>query len=1435
MSRTPAIGFSSSGDFPVDTSRPGRCAALRISPRGLSGILLTALILSAACIPAAGQGITRNPPVKPTPDRLFAQGDIETCNDTVNNPHHILPAGNQTTDLQIDGINCVVDGTATINGVPGSYVYRNVNIYNGGTLTFNDALIDFHAHSILVEMNSTLQAGATSPLIGPLTIWLWGTATDTAPSITCLSDSKNQCGVPDAVWTSNPNVPMKEMPTIACNPASKYGYTLPNDDCFYQYEILDPADKAGAYFGRKVLAVSAGGNLMLRGAKGIRTGTIETSPGDSSTSWGHLISTLHGSLNGQTGETSFYIDRAVPTWGAGDHIAVTTTDYLPSHTEEFVIKDVETDANGTRIDIDTSQLAPMNAVQFPHWGQGYDYSEIVANNANVGPAPDPNLTNVTTLPASHIETRAVVALLSRSIRIASEGANPVIPRTSEHFPETPNSFYGGHTIVRDGFSTYQVQGVEFYQLGQGGAIGRYPVHFHMTRSVPQPNPMANFLGTYVADSSIVDSMTRFITVHATDGVTLARNVGYKSIGHGYYLEDATEINNRLYSNVGISVRGALADRFTNPRMIPGILDLPDGSPGAQIPDIPPYYTDVVNPTAFWIMNTWNDFEYNVAVGVGACGACYWMPPAGISGPSQYETWKSYAGMQKSDVQYGEVPMMTFTGNSCSAAMAAIVTVGQTNPCLGVAFGQGTSTQNQLYSVLNPNSTAKSNYPVEGLGQRQKTTICDPAQQNDCSVAPPCTGVSPGLANCVPFAIDHFTTSFNWAPTNFAAIWLRGWWFLVGNSAITDSQNGGITFVSGGGYSRSDASQGFWSVLKNSILVGNTQPIGSNGFPDNPFASNAGPFTPKGIVCPYNPAFCLSLADGIAFVGSNFGVNQRLFNIYDGPSSEYNNIYSDVHVTTLGTVADCKPGGNDQQGNCEGLNYMNGNTIGVLQSPPTGLTTNNCILPNAAIAWKQPNGFYYPPAFNSDNLVFNNVDIRHFVIQPLYLPNSFTDDTATVQKTYCTWQYGMFGASFTDIDRQTELTDNDGTLTGLTANDTQATPPEGPTISVTKDVFYNAPLTTDECASGQPPAQPISNDNGATVDTSPYEYFTAAVVAECALNGGDCSGQWTNNNCSTPTCYGVPLYRQSLTAAEFENYQTNNTRYSIRMMGQASAQRSTLTLNHASYYIDTTVPLSVQNPNNGARQVNVFQGGQSYDVFFLFATNTAKQTYSIYIGTGLTEAQAQAVIIPGRMGIPDNSFPFTTNPGGAWATFGSYNSTTGLLTVNINLSQQSDLDITSREEFCQPTTYCSWNSSANTCGCKFVGSCHNGASCTKGGSCADGSTCTNTTGCTDDQVCSYATKDIDCPVAGCYGFRITLPEGFVAQPQTNLPPAPVLFTSTDPYFEPGTVAFIGASESVAGNCHYSTVPTQPTSPTFARPGGGRLMPQQPMPPTRWPNP
>jgi hypothetical protein len=1379
-----------------------------IAQRRLAGIILAGLIFAGVSTPA------------------LSQQTWEDCNGDgtpSNNPNHILPAGSLTSpqDLRINGVACVVDGTGTIDNVTGTYVYQNVNIYNGGSLTFQDKQIDFHVHSILVEKASTLQASGTSGLTGPLTIWLWG-SNDLSKSITCLSDSKNQCGVPDTVWNSNPNLINHTMGGMSCNSVADPPY-VPTGECFYQYDIADTGAPTGAYFGNKVLAVSYGGTLTLTGSKGIRAGIVEDKPADSSTSWVRLHHTLNG------GEPGFYVDRPVPTWGQGDHIVVTATDYLPGHTEEFVIDKITTDDYGTKINIMTSLPDPKDpahtSIQNPHWGEGYDYSSVATAHPDAGPAPitDPNVTSVMTLPKNQIETRAIVALLSRSIRIASEGATPVLPRDpdSNHFPPDEGNFYGGHTIVRQGFKSYQVQGVEFYQLGQGGAIGRYPVHFHMARTVPQPNAATNERGTFVADSSIVDSMTRFVTVHATQGLTLARNVGYKSFGHGFYLEDATEINNRLYSNVGITVRAGLSGVPSNPRKVPGILNtiIPNTKPGDPIPDDFPMHSDVNNPTTFWITNTWNDFEYNAAVGAESCGACYWMPPSGISGPSQYETWNGYASMQRFSNLWGSTPMFKFVGNSCSTAMSSIQTVGSTNACNGLYFGDGQSTDLKLYSVPNPAPPASDLLPNVVGGQRNHTTICS-NPNGDCSdITKACAADGPGLQYCLPFVIDRYTTSFNWPQTNFAAIWLRGWWFLLQNSAITDVQNGGLTLVSGGGYTRSDVAQGFWSVFKDSILVGNTQPIlgsaaaiASNGFPANGAASNAGPFHPKagGLPCPYTPtgaAFCASAANGITFQNQNFAISQRLFSIYDGPASEYNNIYSDIHVTKIGTVEDCAGG------NCESTKYMGGNVQGVIQFPPTGNSKNGCYLPNAAIAWKQPNGFYYPPAFNSENLVFNNepgheVDIRHFVIQPQYEPSSFFKDNLTaIQNIYCSWAPNMFsGNSFTDIDRETELTDDDGSLTGLVADIPNQLPSRGSTISVNKDLFFNAPLVTDECASGQL-TNPIASgpDSGATVNTSPYEHLSTAIVADCAKEiGSTCNGNWSGpavpnapgGGCANVNCYGVPLYRQYKASTE-----DSNAKFSIFMMGQGNAQRSTMTANHGNYYIDTTQSLEAQQ-GAGAQLYTVFQPNTSYELFLLFGTDKTQQTYQMYIGKGLTIQQAQAAIKPGRMQISSQSYPFCSGSGddpdvcqttcgsqctGSWATVPDtgYDMNTGILTVEIDLTKQADMQVSSREPFCQPTTYCQWNPTENTCGCKTG------------------------TDCNDPKVCSFATKDIDCPIGGCYGFRITMP-GVFGIPPLPTPPATIPFPTDK-------TAFAGASMETAGNCYYdpSQVPKLPTPPKKRR--------------------
>src|SRR6185503_12434801 len=124
---------------------------------------------------------------------------------------------------------------------------------------------------------------------------------------------------------------------------------------------------------------------------------------------------------------------------------------------------------------------------------------------------------------------------------------------------------------------------------------------------------------------------------------------------------------------------------------------------------------------------------------------------------------------------------------------------------------------------------KDYYPdIDENGQRFATR-CNNA---DCSSTPPRCGKG-NLADCMVTVLDRYTTSFNWAPFAIAAIWLRPQWYLVSNSVITDVQQAGLTFVTGGGYTAGDVVPGHWALVRNSVFIGHTQE-------DNPYASNGGP-------------------------------------------------------------------------------------------------------------------------------------------------------------------------------------------------------------------------------------------------------------------------------------------------------------------------------------------------------------------------------------------------------------------------------------------------------------------------------------------------------------------------------------------------------------------------------------------------------------------
>lgn len=1287
-----------------------------------------------------------------------------------------LPVGNGE-DLEVT--------TGVCNVGAGPYHYGNVNIYNHGILKFADAQIDFWAKSILIENNGTLQAGVDSPIgtigRGPnntsshvLTIHLYGPeASDPRHGVGIICKTDPHCGIPDGIW--NPNGSMPVNPVTFSN-----GVT----DFFYNYDSMpyddgtDPVTGQKGFFGYKVLAVSYGGTLQLIGKKGSSDSTTDKTPTDSGKSWARL----NGSLAPPLANQVLTLDRQVD-WETGDDIAISSTDYLPGHAEQLKILSNKTITDPvTKLPVSQITLDTTNgkSVQWPHNGQQFTFP------TNLPATSGPTLPNGQ--PMTKAETRAAVGLLSRSIVIESA-------RTfgDNAFDPTPGNFFGGHTVARQGFLKFQIQGVEFARLGQGGKLGHYPVHFHMTRKNPP--------GTFVKDSSINESMTRWIVLHATSGVTLQRNVGFESIGHGFYLEDGTETDNKLYANLGIFARAAIQNA-QNPRQVPGILAAPDypliqtanGSlQTGPNDDVVPFHSDWDHPSVFWIMNAWNDFEGNMAAGAGTCGICYWLLPGIISGGSTMMTWDSYASEQRGAARSGTTPLQEFTGNYCSSAMNSLNTVANTTACFGVQIGPNRA--NSSFPVVNPvnsplapssNATtpdqngfdAKNFYPQLGGGGRFPTSC--PAT-GDCSKQPICS--TENEANCVITAIDHYTSAFHWTETNFSSIWLRPQWYLYINSVLSDVLNGGITFVTGGGYTQSDVIPGHWALARKNAFIGNTQKI-----TDNKYASNAGPFNPaSGMRCAQaangaNPGnYCLSKDDGISIPMSNFGNNQRLFNIYDGPAYEDANAFLNVTKTD---ITDCQPNTSNPANTCFNSQWS---TQGGIIGMPYDANAKMCYLPNAAIAWKQPNGFYYPPAFHSRNLFFNNVDIRHFVIEPLFKSTGrFVTDPGQAKLRYCTWNDGMF-TGFTDVDRQTELNDDDGSLTGLIG-----------TISVNEDAFFKAPVETPECLSdvGVTPERAIDPVNyPGTAKTSPYDYVTTVVFPACAADGKDCDGSIWNRDCTNPNCSGVPLYRQNLTAAE--NVMTPKPALFIRLMGQAKYQRSTLTSNNNSYYIDTTPSATLQN----APLRNVFEAGNTYYVFLLFAKDTTKQTYQMYVGKDPNFDVTKNVFLT-RVTLP-SSYHFTSNGANPWPSpvqpgapgwTRSYDSSSGILTVTMDMKAIPNFDTMyadTQKEHCRPSSFCGWDNTSTTNKCQC-------ASVTGGGvrPAFMDKECTAQ----DSAICSWAIKDVDCPAGGCFGFGVTLSPLFTTSNTPVPPPQPQCYPNDANWNLP-----FDAITNTSDACYYANPP------------------------------
>lgn len=177
--------------------------------------------------------------------------------------------------------------------------------------------------------------------------------------------------------------------------------------------------------------------------------------------------------------------------------------------------------------------------------------------------------------------RGVVANLSRNVVIESADPNGI----------------RGHTMYHRG-SAGAVSYAEFRHLGKENVLGRYSIHFHLCGNTMR--------GSYILGASIWDSHNRWITIHGTNYLVVRDCVGYQSVGHGYFLEDGTEILNVLDRNLAVQA-------YHGKRLPKQVLAF-DGNEGA----------------GFWWANSLNTFTNNMTCENDRYGYRYEATPSSQS-------------------------------------------------------------------------------------------------------------------------------------------------------------------------------------------------------------------------------------------------------------------------------------------------------------------------------------------------------------------------------------------------------------------------------------------------------------------------------------------------------------------------------------------------------------------------------------------------------------------------------------------------------------------------------------------------------------------------------------------------------------------------------------------------------------------------------------
>lgn len=320
--------------------------------------------------------------------------------------------------------------------------------------------------------------------------------------------------------------------------------------------------------------------------------------------WGVAPTLCHTVLGASSSASaSSFTLAAAPGWASGDQIVVGGSDYYnlggaftyPSGDSNALT--LSGASSGTSISTTSALSAARYGVLQYATGAGMSLTDDGFTAGNLtgnltqaaldsGHTPTSVAASINaligagTLPTV-LDERAPVINTTRNIKI--QGKDDTHWSTNGH---------GVHVMAMGTSSLVKLNAVEFKRCGQKGALGRYPIHWHMISYTEGTGAfVADVVGHVMQNCSVWNSMNRAITLHGTCGVLVDNNVCFDIKGHAAFEEDGSERRNTITNNVIMKVRA------------------PDTAFRIKAHDAP---GNTTGPTGFWLTNMDNTVNNNRA-------------------------------------------------------------------------------------------------------------------------------------------------------------------------------------------------------------------------------------------------------------------------------------------------------------------------------------------------------------------------------------------------------------------------------------------------------------------------------------------------------------------------------------------------------------------------------------------------------------------------------------------------------------------------------------------------------------------------------------------------------------------------------------------------------------------------------------------------------